>query len=245
MNQLQRTFALSITSLAFAGPAFSAEETVKPVTSKSISNMSAWRASDLIGSDVKNTTNEDIGEIEDILIDPKTGKISAVIVSAGGFLGLADTLSSVPPAAFRYDSESKSFVVSLTKNELESGEKFSVAEWKAGASEKLKEARNAVGGDVTKPDNSANNERDRENNTMTPEDQGDSDADLKLTKDIRSAVVGSDLSFNAKNVKIISNDGQVVLRGVVDSKEEHEAVLKLAKDKSNGAKVTDQIEVKK
>lgn len=245
MNNLQRTFIFSLASLALAVPTMAADEASKADQSAAARGASDWRASDVIGSTVKNSANEDVGEIEDLLIDSKTGKVSSVIISTGGFLGMADTLSSVPTSAFRYDAESKSFRVTLSKDELASGEKFTTTEWKAGAAQKLKEARDAAGGDVTKPDNSANNERDMDGKTMTPTDQGNSEGDLKLTKDIRSAVVASDLSFNSKNIKIISKDGQVVLRGVVPSADEHQAILKLAKDAGGSAKIVDQLEVKK
>jgi osmotically-inducible protein OsmY len=245
MNNLQRTFIFSLASLAIAVPVTAADIDSKTDAPAADHGTSNWRASNVIGSTVKNSANEDIGEIEDLLIDSTTGKVSSVVISTGGFLGVADTLSSVPVSAFRYDAESKSFRVALTKAELASGDQFTTAEWKAGATHKLREARNAVGGDVSKPDNSAKNERDMDGKTLTPEDQGNGDADLKLTKDIRSAVVASDLSFNAKNIKIISKDGQVVLRGVVQTSDEHQAVLKLAKDAAGSSKIIDQLEVKK
>jgi sporulation protein YlmC with PRC-barrel domain len=245
MNNLHRTFIFSLASMALATPLMAVETAIKTEQSGQAHDTSAWRASDVIGSSVKNSANEEIGEIEDLLIDSKTGKISSVIISTGGFLGVADTLSSVPVTAFRYDEESKSYRVALSKEELASGEKFTTSEWKAGAATKLKAARDAIGGDVSKPDNSAKNERDMGGKTATPGDQGNSEGDLKLTKDIRSAVVASDLSFNAKNIKIISNNGQVVLRGVVDTTAEHQEILKLAKAAAGSAVITDQLEVKK
>lgn len=206
---------------------------------------SGWRASDIIGSTVKNSADEDVGEIKDLLIDPATGKISTVIISSGGFLGVADTLSAVSISEFRYDEKAKGYRLALSKEQLSSGEKYTAEEWKNAASVKMKEARDAIGGDVSKPDNSARNERDMGTKTLTPLDQGTGDADIKLTKDVRSAVVGSDLSFNAKNIKIISKDAQVTLRGVVESKEEHEAVLRIAKEAAGSAKLVDELEVKK
>ncbi len=231
--------------MALTGSAIAAETASGTVQSEPTRGVSAWRASKVIGTDVKNTANEKVGDIEDFLIDPKTGKVTSVIVSTGGFLGMADTLSSLPVSAFRYDAESKSFQITLSKEEITASEKFTTSEWTADAAGGLKEARNAIGGDVTQPDNSAKNERDMSRRTATPEDQGNGAGDLKLTKDIRSAVIASDLSFNAKNIKIISNGGHVVLRGVVQTDVEHQSILKIAREAAGSAPITDQLEVKK
>jgi len=242
MNTLQNAFVFSLATFATVLPVQAQE---KNASSSEVRKSEGWRASDIIGSNVQNASGEDVGEIKDLLIDPTTGKISTVIISTGGFLGVADTLSAVSISGFRYDGEAKAYRLSLSKEQLASGEKYTAEEWKAAAAAKAKEARDAIGGDVSKPDNSAKNERDMGGKTLTPVDQGNSEADLTLTKDIRSAVVGNDLSFNAKNIKIISKDGQVVLRGVVDSKEEHESVLRIAKEAAGSAKLVDQLEVKK
>src|SRR5438045_5826207 len=70
----------------------------------------------------------------------------------------------------------------------------------------------------TAADNTAKNERDRSGNTKTSGDQSNSAADIKLSADIRRAVVGDgSLSMTAKNLKIISANGVVTLRGPVNS----------------------------
>ena len=57
--------------------------------------------------------------------------------------------------------------------------------------------------------------------TVTPLDQSNARADIDLTASIRRSLIASeDLSMNAKNVKIISRNGSVTLRGVVESDSE-------------------------
>ena len=236
MNTLQKAFVLSLATFATSLPLHAADKEVKSA---------GWRASDIIGSNVRNSAGEDVGDIKDLLIDPSSGKISTVIISTGGFLGVADTVSAVSISEFRYDAEAKAYRPALSKEHLPAGEKYPAEEWKAPPATKMKEARDAIGGDVTKPDNTARNERDMDKKNLTPLDQGTSEADLQLTKEVRSFVVGSDLSFNAKNIKIISKDGQVTLRGVVESEEERKKVLQVAKDGAGTAKLIDQLEVKK
>ena len=99
--------------------------------------------------------------------------------------------------------------------------------------------------DKTKPDNTAVNERDRSGETQTSGDQSNSSADLKITQAIRQALMkDSGLSTTAKNVKIITNNGQVTLRGPVKTAQEKAKIDQLAKSAAGGAKIDDQLEVK-
>jgi len=62
----------------------------------------------------------------------------------------------------------------------------------------------------TAPDNSAVNQRDRDQQNLTPIDQSNKPEDVKMTREIRRAIVKDDqLSMDAKNVKIITVDGAV------------------------------------
>ena len=101
------------------------------------------------------------------------------------------------------------------------------------------------GGGPTPPDDTAVNQRDRGNSTLTPMDQGTSEADRKTTQQIRQAVVDDKtLSFTAKNVKIITKDGKVTLRGPVKNSAEKATIDSIAR-KVAGAQVDDQLEVAK
>lgn len=97
----------------------------------------------------------------------------------------------------------------------------------------------------TPPDNTKVNERDRNAAAQTPIDQGNNETDLKITQQIRQAVMANDsLSFTAKNVKIITNGGRVTLRGPVKTVAERDAIDAAAR-KVAGTQVDNQIEVKK
>jgi len=94
-------------------------------------------------------------------------------------------------------------------------------------------------------DNSARNERDRSGQTQTSGDQSNSSTDIKTTAAIRRAVMQDhSLSATAKNVKIITENGVVTLRGPVKSESERTKVVELAKTHAGSAKVEDQLEVK-
>ncbi len=94
------------------------------------------------------------------------------------------------------------------------------------------------------PDNTAVNKRDTKDKTLTPMDQGNSGNDLKITQEIRKAVVGADgLSFTAKNVKIITRDANVTLRGPVKTSSEKQRIDELVRATAGVARVDNQLEV--
>lgn len=81
--------------------------------------------------------------------------------------------------------------------------------------------------------------------SVTPIDQGNGKSDLKITQAIRKEVVGnSDLSFTAKNVKIITTHGRVVLKGEVKTQAEKQAIEGTATRVAGNANVDDQIVVR-
>ena len=99
--------------------------------------------------------------------------------------------------------------------------------------------------DNTPADNTAKNERDRSGDTKTSGDQSNSPEDIKITAAIRRALVGDkSLSMTAKNVKIITVNGVVTLRGPVNNAQEKATIAKLARSAAGKAKIENQIEVK-
>jgi hyperosmotically inducible protein len=94
------------------------------------------------------------------------------------------------------------------------------------------------------PDNSGINMRDRADNATTAGDQSNSKDDLKLTAEIRRAIVkDKSLSMMAHNVKIISMNGAVTLRGPVKSDEEKSTIASKAQAIAGADKVDNQLEV--
>ena len=97
----------------------------------------------------------------------------------------------------------------------------------------------------TAADNTALNQRDRSGETETSGDQSNKSEDVKITAAIRRAVVGDkSLSMTAKNVKIITANGMVTLRGPVNNDAEKTTVTKLAQSAAGNAKIDNQLEVK-
>ena len=105
--------------------------------------------------------------------------------------------------------------------------------------------RLAADNDETKPDNTATNARDRSGETKTSGDQSNSSADLKTTQAIRQALIKDrELSTTAKNIKVITANGQVTLRGPVKTAQEKAKIDQIAKSAAGGAEINDQLDVK-
>jgi hyperosmotically inducible periplasmic protein len=96
------------------------------------------------------------------------------------------------------------------------------------------------------PDNTRVNKRDAKSTALTPMDQNNNQTDLKITQQIRQAVMADgSLSFTAKNVKIITQNGKVTLRGPVNSEQERSAIEAAARKVAGATQVDNQLEVKK
>jgi Flp pilus assembly secretin CpaC len=102
-----------------------------------------------------------------------------------------------------------------------------------------------AGNEKAEPDNTAINERDRSGETKTSGDQSNSSADLKTTQAIRQALMkDGELSMTAKNIKVITANGHVTLRGPVKTAQEKAKIDQLAKSAAGGAQIDNQLDVK-
>lgn len=98
---------------------------------------------------------------------------------------------------------------------------------------------------AVEPDNAKKNERDQANNAPTPMDQGNDERDLEITREIRRQVIAQpNFSINAQNVKIITQDGNVTLRGPVETVEEKATIERLARSQAGVNKFVSELEVK-
>ena len=99
----------------------------------------------------------------------------------------------------------------------------------------------------TKADNTKVDQRDRNANQATADQQKENAKDRTLTRDIRRSIMGDkSLSTYAHNIKIISQHGAVTLKGPVKSEDEKKSVVAKAVAVTGDAmKVTDQVSVKR
>ena len=94
------------------------------------------------------------------------------------------------------------------------------------------------------PDNTKVNKRDDAKDAITSDSQSNAKADLNLTRNIRREITNNkEMSSYARNIKIISRDGTVTLRGPVKSQGERERIDAIAKKAAGASKVDNQLEV--
>ena len=100
--------------------------------------------------------------------------------------------------------------------------------------------REPVPGDV---DNTGRNVRDRDDATLTPGDQSNSELDIELTQKIRQGITSNDeMSLQARNVKVITQDGVVTLRGPVETEQERTSIEALARS-AGATRIDNQLEI--
>lgn len=88
----------------------------------------------IIGTDVKNHANEDLGNIKDLMIDTATGNVDYAVLSFGGFLGMGDKYFAVPWASFTIDRKEEKFILDIAKERLEEAPGFDKENWPDHAS---------------------------------------------------------------------------------------------------------------
>ena len=107
-------------------PAPTTDAAKKTDMPKSAAATGDWRASKLIGQTIRNSANESIGDINDLVVD-SGGKVTAVIVGVGGFLGIGEKNVSMPfeKLSFSRDANNALMVTaSATKESLQSAPEY-------------------------------------------------------------------------------------------------------------------------
>ena len=86
-------------------------------------------ASTLEGNNVFNRADEELGEIEEFMIDVPSGRIAYVVMSSGGFLGMGDRLFAIPFSALTLDTEGKRFILDVAKERMKNAPGFDKDHW--------------------------------------------------------------------------------------------------------------------
>ena len=86
-------------------------------------------ADTLVGNDVYNHKGDDLGDIKEIMLDMRTGRVSYAVLSFGGFLGMGEKLFAVPWSALTLDTANKRFVLNVEKDSLERAPGFDKDKW--------------------------------------------------------------------------------------------------------------------
>lgn len=88
-----------------------------PGTTPSVSSLISGKA--VQGTKVYSPAGDDLGHIDDIMIDAATGKVVYGILQFGGFLGIGSDYHPIPFGRLNYDVNRGGYVTDLTKADLE------------------------------------------------------------------------------------------------------------------------------
>ena len=78
---------------------------------------------------VLSSDGEDIGNIKDIMLDVRSGRIAYAVMSSGGFLGIGDKLLAIPWSALTLDTDQKCFVLNMTAERVKTAPGFDKDHW--------------------------------------------------------------------------------------------------------------------
>jgi sporulation protein YlmC with PRC-barrel domain len=204
-------------------------------------------ANKILGAPVRNLQGQRLGKVENLMVDLPAGRIVTVIVSSGGFLGMGDEYSAIPPTALRFDYANDRLQLDASQETLRNAPHFKPSDWpNFNQSAYTAGVYNAYHVEPYFAVNDTGiNVRDRNGRTLTPADQGNDKVDIGITARIRKEIVAlKDISVDARNVKIITVNGYVTLRGPVNTLDEKRRIADIADRIAGAQNVDNQLEVK-
>jgi len=87
------------------------------------------RGSHIVGMDVRNSSNENLGDVKEVVLDRDKGTIAYAVISFGGFLNMGDKLFAVPWESLKPSADHKAFVLDVPKDRLEKAPGFDQNSW--------------------------------------------------------------------------------------------------------------------
>jgi sporulation protein YlmC with PRC-barrel domain len=87
------------------------------------------RASELLGKEVRNQQGEELGEVEDVVVNVNTGRVQYAVLSFGGFLDMGDELFTFPLSAFDRSRQGDQLVLNVSQEQLQKAEGFDEDNW--------------------------------------------------------------------------------------------------------------------
>ncbi len=86
-------------------------------------------ASSLAGDNIKNQQDETLGSVHDIMLDCNSGKVSYVVMTSGGFLGMGNKLFAIPMSALSVDRDNQCLRMNASRETFEASEGFDKEHW--------------------------------------------------------------------------------------------------------------------
>ncbi|HEX2749752.1 MAG TPA: PRC-barrel domain-containing protein [Verrucomicrobiales bacterium] len=209
-------------------------------------------ATKLSGGPVFNSKGDQIGQVQNCMVDLSTGHIPFVVISSGSYTGKEGALSPVPTEALSYDKKREGLLLNAGKDALALLPHFKAQEWpdmnNGNYTDSVYLAYGIKKQKATTPAPDTGKPRltpESPEKAVAPPDQDQAKEDVEIAASIRKEIVSrKDISPDAKNVKVTTQDGMVKLLGKVKTEEEKRVINELAVQHSARDRVDNQLEVK-
>jgi hypothetical protein len=83
----------------------------------------------VIGDEIYNQKGESLGDIKDVMLDLRSGRVTYAVLSFGGFLGMGEKLFAVPWSALTLDAPNHRFLLNVEKDRLKDAPGFDQDHW--------------------------------------------------------------------------------------------------------------------
>jgi sporulation protein YlmC with PRC-barrel domain len=133
MRTIFNLFFAGFFAAAVASPFVAATASAQDTSNVAVAHV--FKSADVIGLPVKNKSGEDLGKINDLVVDMKTGEVRYAALSFGGFAGLGSKLFAVPFGSMTFmlgepnKANSRHFVFDVTKEQLDRAPGFDSSNW--------------------------------------------------------------------------------------------------------------------
>ncbi len=105
------------------------KESVERAKESNQSMQQVSRASKIIGTHVKNSNGESLGDIKELVLNPESGQVVYAVLSFGGVLGMGDKLFAVPWPALHWTGDKEYYILDVVKNALSKAPGFDKKHW--------------------------------------------------------------------------------------------------------------------
>lgn len=147
---LASALALPFATTSFAQNSDSSGASASSAKSSQIKeSRNDMRASELLGKNVRNQKGEDLGKVEDVLVNVNSGRVQYTVLSFGGFMGMGDKLFAIPLSAFDRSQQRDHLVLNVSEERLKNAEGFDKNNWPNYRNDQgfMARTRNSFGGD--------------------------------------------------------------------------------------------------
>jgi len=211
-------------------------------------------ASDIMGKEVRNASNESLGKVSDLIVSLDSGRVPYAVLSHGGALGVGRTKTAVPIGELQCSADHKSLMMSATKEDLKAAGKTCPDNWPRG---RTTEWSRTIDGYYGQPSAFAtwrferdplDSSADRKQYVRDPNEKGASllmkPADVEIYRRLSTTLRTDARPEPTDGFKITVEEGVVTLRGQVDSQAEKQDIESKALTIPGVQRVDNQLKVK-